>query len=85
MKKTYSEQYDAYYDEGTNEWLEEVCGDPNCEYCMNRPERPGDLEKKLSEANKVRLKEYYKKKKMEKMFSAGIGTKKNFAMKKDGE
>jgi hypothetical protein len=40
MKKIYSEEYDAYYDEDTNEWLEEVCGDTNCEYCMNRPEKP---------------------------------------------
>jgi hypothetical protein len=40
MKKVYSEQYDAFYDEDTNEWLEPVCEDPNCVYCMNRPERP---------------------------------------------
>jgi len=40
MKKIYSEEYDAYYDEDTNEWLEEVCDDTNCEFCMNRPEKP---------------------------------------------
>ncbi len=35
-----TEEYDAYYDEDTNEWLESKCDDPNCEFCMNRPERP---------------------------------------------
>ena len=40
MKKVYSEQYDAYYDEETNEWIEDKCDDANCEFCMNRPERP---------------------------------------------
>ena len=40
MKKAYSIEYDAIYDEETNEWLEEVCEDPQCVYCKNRPERP---------------------------------------------
>lgn len=44
MKKIYSEEYDAYYDEDTNEWLEEVCGDSECEYCKNRPKRPMETE-----------------------------------------
>jgi hypothetical protein len=38
--KQYSEQYDAYYDDETNEWLEDKCDDPECEYCPNRPEKP---------------------------------------------
>ncbi len=41
MKKVYSEQYDAFYDEDTNEWLEPVCGDINCDYCGNRPPLAG--------------------------------------------
>jgi len=40
MKRTYSEEYDAYYDEDTNEWIDGKCDDPTCEFCMNRPERP---------------------------------------------
>ena len=40
MSKQYSEQFDAYYDDETNEWLESTCDDPNCEYCTNRPEKP---------------------------------------------
>ncbi len=42
--KEYSEQYDAYYDSATNEWLESKCDDPNCEYCTNRPEHPLEIE-----------------------------------------
>ena len=38
--KKYSEEYDAYYDEDTNEWLESTCDDPDCEFCTKRPERP---------------------------------------------
>lgn len=41
--KEYSEQYDAYYDSETNEWLESKCDDPNCEYCVNRPEHPLEM------------------------------------------
>ena len=36
----YSEKYDAYYDTATNEWIEDKCDDPTCEFCVNRPERP---------------------------------------------
>ena len=36
----YSEKYDAYYDDETNEWLESKCDDPTCEFCVNRPARP---------------------------------------------
>jgi hypothetical protein len=36
----YSEEYDAYYNQKTNEWTESKCDDPTCEYCVNRPEHP---------------------------------------------
>ena len=36
----YSEKYDAYYDAETNQWIDSKCSDPNCEFCVNRPERP---------------------------------------------
>jgi hypothetical protein len=49
MKKVYSEEYDAYYDEETNEWLEDICEDPFCEYCSERPVRPGAGEKNSNE------------------------------------
>ena len=38
----YSEQWDAYYDDVTNEWTESKCDDPTCEYCAGRPEKPMD-------------------------------------------
>lgn len=34
----YCEKYDAYYNSETGEWYEELCYDPECEYCKNRPE-----------------------------------------------
>ena len=39
-EKQYNGQYDAYYCELCNEWLEERCGDDGCEYCQTRPEKP---------------------------------------------
>jgi hypothetical protein len=38
--KQYSEQYDAYFDDRTNEWLESKCDDATCTYCPNRPINP---------------------------------------------
>ena len=51
MKKEYSEEYDAYYDSETNEWLEEICEDPECEYCSNRPDRFPAPEKNFESLN----------------------------------
>jgi hypothetical protein len=39
-KRSYSEEYDAYYCDFCNSWLEDTCGDSDCEYCNNRPEKP---------------------------------------------
>ena len=36
----YNEQYDAYYCEPCNAWMEEPCTDPDCEFCATRPEKP---------------------------------------------
>lgn len=36
----YSEEYDAYYNAVTNEWIERRCDDRSCHYCINRPEKP---------------------------------------------
>lgn len=36
----YSEEYDAYYNPETNEWIDSKCSDPTCEYCTKRPEKP---------------------------------------------
>lgn len=38
--KQYNEQFDSYYDDETNEWLESKCVEPECDYCSNRPVNP---------------------------------------------
>ena len=36
----YSMDYDAYYCPKCNEWLEAKCGQKDCIYCINRPDKP---------------------------------------------
>lgn len=42
MAKKYNEQWDSYYDDENDEWLEEPCQDENCEFCSNRPTKPSE-------------------------------------------
>ena len=35
----YNEKHDAYYNPYTMEWAEDVCINPDCEYCKDRPEK----------------------------------------------
>jgi hypothetical protein len=44
-KIVYSSEYDAYYCDYCNEWMESKCDDPNCEYCTIRPATPKPLDK----------------------------------------
>jgi len=39
-EKKYSIEHDAYYNSETNQWLENKCNNPYCEYCKHRPEKP---------------------------------------------
>jgi hypothetical protein len=39
----YNDEYDAFYCINCNEWLEKNCGEPNCEFCKNRPEKPLEI------------------------------------------
>jgi hypothetical protein len=41
--RAYKASYDAYYNPITDEWLESPCGDPTCDYCNARPERPSEI------------------------------------------
>lgn len=43
QEQAYNEKYDAYYNPITDEWLESLCGDPTCDYCLSRPERPSKV------------------------------------------
>lgn len=40
--KTYSADYDAYYCESCNEWLEDICNDRECLFCKTRPATPNE-------------------------------------------
>ncbi len=35
--RVYSHEYDADYNPETGEWLEGVCGHPECKFCADRP------------------------------------------------
>lgn len=39
-KRDYSDKYDAYYRSTCDLWLEKACGDPSCDFCGKRPEKP---------------------------------------------
>ncbi len=40
--KGYNEEWDSYYDEKKDIWLEEPCQYKDCEFCSNRPTKPSD-------------------------------------------
>lgn len=42
-QRCYSERFDAYFCPYCNRWLESRCGDPNCEFCKDRPYFPNEL------------------------------------------
>jgi hypothetical protein len=45
--RSYSERRDAYYCKECDAWFEGRCGDRDCEFCRDRPEKPSeDGEKK---------------------------------------
>lgn len=39
-QRSYSEQYDSYYCKQCDKWFENKCGEPECEFCKNRPKNP---------------------------------------------
>ena len=43
-EKLYSKQYDAFYCELCNVWLEEKCEDIPCDICENRPDTPSKIQ-----------------------------------------
>jgi len=38
----YNAHYDAFHCPTCNVWLEDVCDNPECAYCTNRPEVPNE-------------------------------------------
>jgi hypothetical protein len=39
-RRIYSSRYDAYFCAQCNEWMEDACKDPSCEFCAYRPFKP---------------------------------------------
>lgn len=37
-----NDKHDAYYCPKCDEWAEGNCGEPNCEYCVGRPNKPSE-------------------------------------------
>jgi hypothetical protein len=40
INQIYFDKYDAYFCPKCNHWLENKCGDQDCNYCPNRPDLP---------------------------------------------
>jgi len=41
--KRYNKEYDSFYDDKKDIWLEEKCDQKNCEFCKNRPSKPSEV------------------------------------------
>ena len=41
-ERQYNYEYDTYFCSTCDKWLEEICGDEECEYCWGRPPKPSD-------------------------------------------
>jgi len=39
----YYDKFDTYFCPACNRWTESRCSDPDCNYCLNRPEKPLSL------------------------------------------
>lgn len=40
-----NETHDAAYCSDCDIWVDGVCGDPECEFCRDRPEKPSEAKK----------------------------------------
>lgn len=43
----YHDEFDAQYCTACDEWREDLCSDPACEYCFTRPKKPSDYKGEL--------------------------------------
>jgi hypothetical protein len=39
-EESFSKEYNTYYCDKCNVWLESECDDPDCDFCLTRPQRP---------------------------------------------
>lgn len=45
----YSEYYDTYWCCKCDKWLEPVCGDDDCTFCIDRPGKPSNSKEKCGD------------------------------------
>jgi hypothetical protein len=43
-ERQYNEHFDAHFCRDCDKWLEEKCGDEECEYCWGRPPKPSNCQ-----------------------------------------
>lgn len=43
MGRSYCKEHDAYFCSTCDEWLEDACRDPSCEFCPGRPDKPSQV------------------------------------------
>lgn len=41
--KSYAKDFDSWYCQPCNEWLEDICNTSDCEFCKNRPLTPKEI------------------------------------------
>ncbi len=41
----YCKKHDAFYNPIKNSWIDENCGDTNCRFCKDRPDKPSEVKK----------------------------------------
>lgn len=51
-KTSYNEMFDSYFCKKCNIWTSQGCGDVDCFFCKNRPEKPF-LRNKNEKANEI--------------------------------
>ena len=46
-------KHDAYYCTGCGKWVDDICGNPDCRFCKNRPDIPKkkEIQEKCACAN----------------------------------
>ena len=45
---SYTVEFDSFYCQSCNEWLEDICNDRECSFCKTRPAKPDEQNIKQS-------------------------------------
>ena len=60
MAKRYNGEYDSYYDDEKDIWLEKPCQYEDCEFCSNRPTKPSQTKPKTKSKGYIKSKKALK-------------------------